>query len=160
MEEPFLYYRLTPREFLFFIGNIYGIEQKTLYKRISCFLEKFAMTQHADKLISTLSHGTKQKVALSAALIHKPLILFLDEPFSGLDPQSLYNFKEELKKITARGGAVLIATHIMEVAQTISNRVGIINQGRQLACGTIEELQKEFMLDTENLEEIFLAITS
>lgn len=160
LEEPFLYPRLTPREFLFLIGGLYGMGKKGIKNRMSCLFEMFAMEDYADKLISSLSRGTRQKVALSGALIHGPSILFLDEPLSGVDPPSVYSFKEELRKIARRGGSIVMATHILEVAQTICDRVGIINQGMLLTCGNMEELQKEAEISSKNLEDIFLKLTS
>ena len=160
LEEPFLYSRLTPREFLFLVGGLYGMEKKDIRNRMSHLLQIFAMENYADKLISSLSRGTRQKVALSGALIHNPSILFLDEPLSGVDPQSVYSFKEELGKIARRGGSIVMATHILEVAQTLCDRVGIINKGKLLTCGNMEELQKEAETSSKNLEDIFLKLTS
>lgn len=160
LEEPFLYSRLTPREFLFLVGGLHGMEKKGIRNRMSHLLQIFAMENYADKLISSLSRGTRQKVALSGALIHNPSILFLDEPLSGVDPQSVYSFKEELGKISRRGGSIVMATHILEVAQTICDRVGIINKGKLLTCGNMEELQKEAETSSKNLEDIFLKLTS
>ncbi|GAG81335.1 unnamed protein product, partial [marine sediment metagenome] len=108
LEEPFLYSRLTPREFLFLIGGLYGMEKKGIKNRMSYLLEMFAMEDYADKHISSLSRGTRQKVALSGALIHNPSILFLDEPLSGVDPPSVYNLKKELRDIVKRGGSIVM----------------------------------------------------
>jgi ABC-2 type transport system ATP-binding protein len=160
LEEPFLYSRLTPREFLSLIGSLYGMRKNRLVNRISYLFEIFDMENYADKLISSLSRGTKQKVALSGALVHNPSILFLDEPLSGLDPQSVYNLKQELKGIVEKGGTILMSTHILDVAQTLCDRVGIINQGILLACGSLEELHKEAKSSSKNLEDIFLKLTS
>jgi len=158
MEEPFLFSRLTPCEFLSLIGGLYGMARTKIEDRISYLFNLFELEPHGSKLISSLSHGSRQKVALCGALIHSPSNLILDEPFSGLDPQSVYTFKHELKHFVQQGGTVLIATHILEVAQSLCDRVGILNHGKLIACGDLTQLQKEASLSSNRLEGIFLKL--
>lgn len=159
LEEPFLFSRLTALEFLVLVGKLYGMEQQNLQRRISDLLHIFELQSHANKLISALSHGMRQKVALSGALIHSPSILILDEPFTGLDPRSIYIFKQVLRNLVQGGGSILIATHILEIAQGLCDRVGILNYGKLIACGDLKALRKEAGSGDQHLEDIFIRLT-
>lgn len=159
LEEPFLFTRLTPLEFLVLVGKLFGMAKKDIQDRMSYLFQIFELEGHAHKLISTLSHGTRQKVALSGTLIHRPSILVLDEPLTGLDPRSVYIFKQELRDIAQKGGSILISTHILEVAQGLCDRVGILNQGKLVACGDLAELRRGAKVSSDHLEDIFLRLT-
>lgn len=159
LEEPYLFARLTPFEFLILIGKLYGMAKSDIQDRIAYLFQLFELEGHAHKLISTLSHGTRQKVALGGGLIHGPSILILDEPLTGLDPRSVYILKQELRNIAQNGGSILIATHILEVAQGLCDRVGIINQGKLIACGDLAALRREASISSDHLEDIFLRLT-
>ena len=157
-EDPFLYDKLTGREFLQFISDMHGIHKKQ--DRIERFLELFDLSSAADELIEVYSLGMKKKVAIGAALIHDPKVLFLDEPTGGLDPRSARTMKDLLQDLRSRGTTVFMTTHILEVAEKMCDRVGIINNGKLIKVGTIEELRSE-ALETAagSLEDIFLELT-
>ena len=157
-ESPFLYDKLTGREFLEFIADMHGIQKKR--DRIDKFVKLFELSAAADELIEGYSLGMKKKVAIGAALIHDPKVLFLDEPTGGLDPRSARMMKDLLQDICGRGSTVFMTTHILEVAEKMCDRVGIINSGKLIKVGTIEELRSEAQETTAgSLEDIFLDLT-
>jgi len=158
-DTPILYEKLTPVEFLHFIAQIYGMDKNRIKKRIEDLIEMFELKDRANKLIETFSHGMKQKCALASALIHEPQVIFLDEPTVGLDPKSAKMIKDILRQLADRGVAVFMSTHILEIAQNICDRIGIINKGKLIAQGTIEELRTISEKGEKNLEEIFLELT-
>jgi ABC-2 type transport system ATP-binding protein len=158
-EDPFLYNKLTGREFLQFAADMHGVKKKQ--DKIESFMELFELSSAADELIEGYSLGMKKKVAIGAALIHDPKVLFLDEPTGGLDPKSARMMKDLLQDIRSRGTTVFMTTHILEVAEKMCDRVGIINNGKLAKVGTIEELRSETQ-GTErkgSLEDIFLDLT-
>src|SRR5271165_1390636 len=156
-DEPALYPKLTAVEFLNFIGDIY--EMKTAHKqaRIRELLALFELDADAGGLLESFSHGMRQKVALCAALLHEPKIYFLDEPTVGLDPKSARLLKDIVRALTRAGGAVMMSTHIMEIAESLCDRVAIIDRGRIAALGTVAQLRELRGRDT--LEEVFLHLT-
>ncbi|HME81678.1 MAG TPA: ABC transporter ATP-binding protein [Candidatus Eremiobacteraceae bacterium] len=156
-DEPALYPKLTAVEFLNFIGDIY--EMKTAHKqaRIRELLALFELDADAGGLLESFSHGMRQKVALCAALLHEPKIYFLDEPTVGLDPKSARLLKDIVRALTRAGGAVMMSTHIMEIAESLCDRVAIIDHGRIAALGTVAQLRELRGRDT--LEEVFLHLT-
>jgi len=141
------------------MGNLYSVDRNTLKKRIKNLIELFELNDRADDLIQSYSHGMKQKCALAGALIHDPQILFLDEPTVGLDPKSARNLKDLLKGLVKKGATVFMSTHILEIAETMCDRVGIINHGKLIACGTMDELRKSSQQQNQSLEDIFLKLT-
>ncbi|MEQ9715031.1 MAG: ABC transporter ATP-binding protein [Candidatus Asgardarchaeia archaeon] len=159
-EEMVLYESLTPNEFFEFIVSIRGLDYFSVSKRISTLVEAFALEKYYNTPIAGLSMGTKQKVAIIAALLHNPPLLVLDEPLNGLDVRSAKILKEILNIHIKNGGAVLFSTHIMEIAENMCTRIGIINKGKIVAEGDISQLRKMFEETTDaTLEEIFLKIT-
>ncbi len=154
LENPVLFDSLTPNEFFEFVASVRGVRD---IDRIRALFDAFDLSQYLDTPIATLSLGNKQKVAVVSALIHSPGLLILDEPFNGLDVRSVAIFKDIILKHVERGGAVLFSTHIMEVAEKICSRVGIIHQGRLLDEGTVDELKQR--IHGSNLEEILLKAT-
>ena len=157
-ENPFLYDKLTGREFLQFVADMHGVQNKQ--DKIDRFMELFELSSAADELIEGYSLGMKKKVAIGAALIHDPKVLFLDEPTGGLDPRSARMMKDMLQDIRSRGTTVFMTTHILEVAEKMCDRVGIINNGKLIKVGTIEELRGETQETTaRSLEDIFLELT-
>ena len=158
-DTPALYEKLTAREFILFMGNLYGVARNTLHKRLNNLIELFDLEERVDDLIQSFSHGMKQKCALAAALIHDPQILFLDEPTAGLDPKSAKNLKDLLRGLVKQGATVFMSTHILEIAETMCDRIGIINQGKLIACGTMDELRKLSQQQDQTLEDIFLELT-
>ena len=157
-EDPFLYDKLSGREFLQFVADMYGVRKKR--DKIEGFMELFELSSSADELIEGYSLGMKKKVAIGAALIHDPKVLFLDEPTGGLDPRSAKMMKDLLQDVRNRGTTVFMTTHILEVAEQMCDRVGIINEGKLVKVGTIEELRSEAQETAAvSLEEIFLELT-
>ncbi len=156
-EEPQLYDKLTVREFLTFCGELYGVPVPEARRRGDDWLDFMALAEQADKLIETLSHGLRQRVALGAALIHRPPVLFLDEPTVGLDPRSARQVKDYLRTLCKEGTTVFLTTHILEIAEKICDRVGILDRGRLRALGSLETLRGEAR--DRSLEDIFLELT-
>lgn len=159
-EKPILYESLSPRDFLEFVASIRKINQNAANHLATQLADAFDMAKYFDAPIATLSMGMKQKVALIAALIHQPPILLLDEPLIGLDAKSSRIIKDLLSLHAQRGGAVLFSTHIMEVAEHICRRIGIIYQGKVIAEGTLDQLKSKTEGKSETLEEVFLKLTN
>lgn len=158
-ERPFLYEKLTGREFLRFVADVYRVGRTARAERSKSLLDAFELADDADDLIETYSHGMRQKLALAAVLIHEPKVLFLDEPTNGLDPRSARVVKDVLTQICARGATVFMTTHVLEIAQEMCDRVGVLHQGRLAAIGSIAELRAQFGMPDASLENIFLEIT-
>ncbi|MEM0120933.1 MAG: ABC transporter ATP-binding protein [Thermoprotei archaeon] len=154
LENPVLFDSLTPNEFFEFVASVRGVRD---VDRIRALVEAFDLQAYMETPIAALSLGNKQKVAVVAALLHNPGLLILDEPFNGLDVRAVAIFKDVLLKHIERGGAVLFSTHIMEVAEKICTRVGIIHQGRMVDEGTVDELK--LRIHGSSLEEILLKAT-
>ncbi len=158
-EEVVLLDSLTPREFLEFIASVRNIDRKSINLRIDKLTLAFQLTQYFDTPIAALSMGNKQKVAIIAALMHEPQLLILDEPLIGLDARSSRILKELINFQAKKGGAVIFSTHIMEVAEKLCSRVGIINKGKIVGEGTVEDLRKLVKSAEGSLEDIFLKVT-
>jgi ABC-2 type transport system ATP-binding protein len=158
-DEPYLYEKLTAREFVHFMGELYGVRSR-LDERVEELLNYFGLMDAADNLIGGFSHGMKQKTGLCGMLVHDPLLLVLDEPTVGLDPKSARLLKNTLLTLAARGRAVVLCTHILEIAEAICDRVGILDGGRVVAEGTVEGLRQAARGGSaESLEEVFLRLT-
>jgi ABC-2 type transport system ATP-binding protein len=157
-DEPHLYPKLTGRELLRFVGDLYGVTGEQVERRIDELLRLFDLTPAADDTIDSYSHGMRQKTALAAALVHDPKVLVLDEPTVGLDPKSARLIKDLLRQMAERGAAVFLSTHILEIAENMCDRIGIINQGRLIASGTMAEL-RSLGKGESSLEDIFLSLT-
>jgi len=158
-EEVVLLDSLTPREFLEFIASIRKLEASAANSRLEKLVSAFELKQFFDTPIAALSMGNKQKVAIIAALLHEPRLLVLDEPLIGLDARSSKILKELVTFHAKRGGAVIFSTHIMEVAEKLCDRVGIINKGKIVGEGTVNELRKLVKSAEGSLEDIFLKVT-
>jgi ABC-2 type transport system ATP-binding protein len=158
-EEPFLYPKLTGREFLRFVGGLYRVDGGRLEERIHRLLDLFDLEDVGNELIESYSHGMRQKVALCSLLVHQPQVLFLDEPTTGLDPKSARLAKEVLRGLVNKDAAVFMSTHILEIAQTMCDRVGIIDRGRLIALGTLGEIREQARAQGESLEDVFLELT-
>ena len=159
-EKPILYESLSSRDFLEFVASIRKIDQNAANRIVTQLADAFDMAKYFDAPIATLSMGMKQKVALIASFIHQPPVLLLDEPLSGLDARSSRIVKDLLSFHTQKGGAVLFSTHIMEVAEHICTRIGIISQGKVIAEGTLDQLKSKTGNKSETLEEVFLKLTN
>ena len=158
-EEQQLYDSLTPRELFDFIASIRQLPSEKMSKRIKEFVKALDFGKHYDKMIVTLSQGNKQKTMLIAALLHAPKLLILDEPFSSLDVRSAKIMKDIVRIHAENGGSVLLSTHVMEVAEGLCDRVGIIDEGKLIAEGTLEELRKKSHKEGATLESLFLKLT-
>lgn len=156
-DEPYLPEKLTPREFFQFIGGLYRLPGAVVRQRGEDLLKLFDLHENGDELIGGLSHGMKQKTAIAGALLHDPRVLFLDEPTVGLDPRSARLIKDILRQLAARGTAVFLTTHILEIAERLCDRVGIISGGRVIASGTLNDLRQGST--GQSLEDIFLSLT-
>jgi ABC-2 type transport system ATP-binding protein len=158
-EEVVLLDSLTPREFFEFVTSIRRLNADTVNPRLEKFASAFELKQYFDTPIAALSMGNKQKVAIIAALLHEPQLLILDEPLVGLDARSSKILKELITHHARKGGAVIFSTHIMEVAEKLCTRVGIINKGKLISQGTVEDLRKLVKTAGGSLEDIFLKVT-
>jgi ABC-2 type transport system ATP-binding protein len=158
-DDPVLYKKLTGREYVRFVGELYSVAAAGLEKRIDHLLELLDLTEQADNLIETYSHGMKQKAALMAALVHDPKLVILDEPTVGLDPRSARTVKDVLRALCTMGKTVFMSTHILEIAERVCDRVGIINKGKLAAVGTIADLKSRSGEGGASLEDIFLELT-
>jgi ABC-2 type transport system ATP-binding protein len=158
-DTPVLYKKLTGREFVRFVGELYSVDSGTVSKRIDDLLDLLDMTGNADELIETYSHGMKQKTMIMGALIHDPDLVVLDEPTVGLDPRSAKIVKDVLKALCRMGKTVFMSTHILEIAERVCDSVGIINDGKLVAMGSIEDLKAKSKAGVMSLEDIFLELT-
>ncbi len=159
-EEIHLFEKLTGWEFLQFVGALYGLEPEHARRRAKTLLDLFDLTNRAGEMIQSYSQGMKRKIALSAALLPEPQVLFLDEPTIGLDPKSARTLKDVLRGLVdERGVTVFMSTHILEIAENMCDRVAIINQGRLVALGSMEELRSQSSAGDKTLEDIFLELT-
>jgi ABC-2 type transport system ATP-binding protein len=158
-EAPRLYEFLTGLEFLDFIADIYGVNAEEKKNRIGEYLKALQLEGREGDMISGYSEGMKQKVALIAAFLHKPRLLILDEPLNALDPRSARIVKDFLVELKLQGVTTVMSTHILEIAQAVCDRVGIMYQGKLLALGDMEELRRLSQLPNSGLEEIFLKLT-
>ena len=158
-ETPYLYPKLTGREFLAFMGGLYEVPPNVTRQRVEALLSLFELADKADELVETYSHGMRQKLALAGAMLHDPPVLFLDEPTSGLDPRSARLVKDLLVALVGRGHTVFLSTHVLEIAEQLCHRVGIIDHGRVVATGTLDELRHQAQSEAYSLEDVFLQLT-
>jgi ABC-2 type transport system ATP-binding protein len=158
-EEPLIFKSLTPKDLFNFVASIRGLDETKTTILAKEYLENLDAIEYYDQLIATLSHGNKQKLQIIAAILHEPDLLILDEPIAGLDAKSVRVVKSLLELHTQRGGTVLFSTHIMEIAQDLCDRIGIINRGQMVGIGTIEELRRQANKVGASLEDVFLRLT-
>lgn len=156
-DQPALYERLTGREMLALAADLYGVERRAQAARIGALLDGFGLDGHADRLVQSYSRGMRQKLALGAALLHDPQVLFLDEPTVGLDPAGTRQLRDILRGLCAEGRTVFLSTHILEVAELLCDRVGVVHHGRLIAVETPAELRSA--AGAGSLEEAFLRLT-
>ena len=153
-----VYEKLTGIEYLNFMGDVYAVPSAVRSERLPYLLDLFALSDAVGDLIQSYSHGMRQKIVLVGAMLHEPELFILDEPMVGLDPRSSNNLKNYMREHCKAGKTVFFSTHILEVAEKLCDRIGIINKGRLIACGTMDEL-KEMAANRESLENIFLELT-
>ncbi len=158
-ESPRLYEFLTGIEYLDFIGDIYGIQTAEKKNRITEYLKALQLEGREGDMINGYSDGMKQKIALISAFLHKPKLLILDEPLSALDPRSARIIKDFLHHLKTQGVTTIMSTHVLEIAQAVCDRIGIMYQGKILALGNMKELRRMSKLPDSGLEDIFLKLT-
>ena len=158
-ESPRLYEFLTGIEYLDFIGDIYSMQTEEKKNRITEYLKALQLEGREGDMITGYSDGMKQKIALISAFLHRPKLLILDEPLSALDPRSARIVKDFLQKLKAQGVTTIMSTHVLEIAQAVCDRIGIMYQGKLLALGNMKELRQLSKLPDSGLEDIFLKLT-
>jgi len=158
-DRPAVYDKLTGVEFLRFVSGLWGREGPAAEKRADELLELFELTAWKNTLVESYSHGMRQKLLISSALVHGPDLIVVDEPMVGLDPKAARLIKDLLRNFTAAGGTVFLSTHTLEVAEALCDRIAILHGGRIRAMGTMNELREEAAAGTAGLEEIFLKLT-
>jgi ABC-2 type transport system ATP-binding protein len=158
-DEPVLYDKMTGIRFLSFIADVFGVSGERRAKVLPELAESFEMKDALGEIVTSYSHGMRQKLSLIAALLHDPEILILDEPIVGLDPRAAFTLKEKMKELCARGKTVFFSTHIMEVAERLCDRVGIISRGTLIAAAPLPELRRRAGEESATLERLFLEMT-
>jgi ABC-2 type transport system ATP-binding protein len=159
-DRPNLYPKLTGREFLYFICDIYRMSPADAEKRIDEVLEEYQLVDWQDELIESYSHGMKQRLATCAALAHNPKVLIVDEPMVGLDPHGAKNLKEAFKRYAKQGMTIFLSTHSLNVAEEVADRLAIIQRGSILTTGTLEDIRALTGKQDEGLEHMFLELTA
>jgi ABC-2 type transport system ATP-binding protein len=158
-DRPFLYEKLSASEFLRFVAGLYGIDGHEVGRRIDELLELVELTHVKTELIESFSHGMKQRLVMAAAFIHDPQVLVVDEPMVGLDPKGARLIKRIFRERCHNGATIFVSTHTLEVAQEMCDRIGIILDGKLIALGNMEDLQKQSATERPELETIFLKLT-
>jgi ABC-2 type transport system ATP-binding protein len=162
-DHPFLYEKLSGWEFLRFIAGVYGMEPTSAERRSGELLRLFELSDWADELIESYSHGMKQRLIMAAALLHRPELVVVDEPMVGLDPRGAVLVKTIFRNLCASGqGSVFLSTHTLEVAEDLCDRVAILHRGRVVAQGSMDEIRRQVGDDPrrgEGLQELFLRLT-
>lgn len=158
-DRPFVYDKLTGVEFLRFVAGLYGMGGPEVEDRIDELLELFDLSRWKHELTESYSHGMRQKLIISSALVHLPEVIVVDEPMVGLDPKSARLLKDMLREFVTRGGTVLMSTHTLEIAEAMCDRIAIVQAGRIAAAGTMEELRNQTSSGDVSLEEVFLKLT-
>jgi ABC-2 type transport system ATP-binding protein len=158
-DEPALYGKLTPVEYLEYVAALWRVPTDTARQRAHALLEQLSLADRAGDRLEGFSRGMKQKIALAAALIHEPRLLMLDEPLTGLDAGAARLIKDMLLVFVQKGGTVLLTTHILEVAERLAQRIGVIARGKLHAEGTLDELRAAAGLPGGTLEDVFLKLT-
>ena len=158
-DRPFIYDKLTGSEFLRFVAGLYSQEGKHIEHRGSELLALFDLEEWKDELVESYSHGMRQKLIIASAFIHKPAVIVVDEPMVGLDPKAARILKDLFSEYTRRGHTIMMSTHTLEVAETMCDRIGIIQGGKIRALGTMDELRANSASGNEGLEQIFLKLT-
>jgi len=158
-DRPYLYEKLSGREFLRFVAGLWGDEGKATEERAERLLDLFDLSHWKNELVESYSHGMRQKLLISSALIHQPELIVVDEPMVGLDPKSARTLKDLLRTYVDEGGTVFLSSHTLEVVEVLCDAIAIIHQGTIIAQGTMDELQSQADAGEAHLEEIFLKVT-
>jgi ABC-2 type transport system ATP-binding protein len=157
-DQPFLYEKLTGREFLQFIADMYGLPAEVGEQRIAEVVKLFNLHEFVDELTERYSHGMRQRTVFASALVHEPAVLIVDEPTVGLDPRSVRELKDLLRKQADQGTTVFLSSHSLDVVEELADRIAIVEHGRLISCGTLEALRTQAAVDG-SLEEVFLKMT-
>jgi len=157
-DQPFVYEKLTGREFLEFVADLYGMETSHAARRMDEVIELFDLGEFVDELTERYSHGMRQRVVFAGALLHDPKLLIADEPTVGLDPRSIRDLKMLLRRMADGGTTIFLSTHTLDIAQELADRIGIMHRGQLIGCGTLDEL-RDRAAHGGTLEEVFLRIT-
>lgn len=157
-DTPYLYEKLSGRDFMYFVGNLYEVPRREVDAAIETYFNAFRLVKSADHLIENYSFGMRQKLCFSAAFMHKPKVLVVDEPMVGLDPQSARTLKNMLRKFCAEGGTVFLSTHLLAIAEELCDRLGIITHGQMRFLGSVENLRSQLSRQG-TLEDLFLELT-
>ncbi|MBM3982135.1 MAG: ABC transporter ATP-binding protein [Planctomycetes bacterium] len=157
-DQPFLYEKLTGREFLQFTADLYAMPAPRAADKIDEVIELFHLDEFVDDLTERYSHGMRQRTVFAAALVHEPKLLIADEPTVGLDPKSIRELKLLLRKLAAGGMTIFLSTHTLDIAQELADRIGILDRGTLLGCGTMDDLRRQANQDG-SLEDLFMKIT-
>lgn len=158
-DKAFIYEKLTGGEFLDFVAELYQVNGNFVREKREELLNLFAIKDFENELVEGYSHGMRQKLVITAALIHNPKVIIVDEPMVGLDPKGMRQVKEIFKQLTKSGVTIFMSTHTMSVAQEMCHRIGIINKGKLIALGNMNDLQKQAQVSS-GLEDVFLQLTS
>lgn len=159
-DRPYLYNKLTGRELLYFVADLYSVETQKAERNIDQLLSDYSLREWEDELVENYSHGMKQRLATCAALVHEPRILIVDEPMVGLDPHGAKLLKESLRRYAKAGMSILLSTHSLNVAEEVSDRLAIINKGSLIAIGTLDDIKARASNASQDLEAIFLELTA
>ena len=157
-DQPYLYEKLTGREFLQFISDMYGMEKRYGQDRIDAMIKLFELDDFVDDLTERYSHGMRQRTVFASALLHEPRVLIVDEPTVGLDPRSVRLLKNLLRNEADHGMTVFLSTHSLDIAQQLAGRIGIVEHGRLIGCGSLDAL-RELAAIGGSLEDVFLKLT-
>ena len=158
-DQPYLYEKLTGREFLQFIADMYGLPPDQARRRIADVIDLFHLHAFVDDLTERYSHGMRQRTVFASALVHEPQVLVVDEPTVGLDPRSVRDLKDLLRRQADQGTTVFLSSHSLDVVEELADRIAIINEGRLIGCGTLQALRTQAAVDG-SLEEVFLTLTT
>jgi ABC-2 type transport system ATP-binding protein len=158
-DRPFVYDKLTGAEFLRFVAGLYGQDGDVVERRIAELLDVFELSSWKDELVESYSHGMRQKLIISSALIHRPEVIVVDEPMVGLDPKAARLLKDIFRQFVSKGGTVLMSTHTLEVAEAMCDQIAIMQHAKVVAAGTMDELRTQHRAGDASLEELFLKLT-
>lgn len=158
-DRPFLYEKLTGMEFLQFTADLYGVKKEAFVEKAEKLLNMFSLFGRAHELIEAYSHGMKQRLIMSAALLHNPSVIIVDEPMVGLDPRGIKMVKDLFRKLAAQGTTIFMSTHTLKLAEDVCDRIGIINKGLLITTGTLTDLKHAAHMGEVDLEQIFLQLT-
>ena len=158
-DRPFLYEKLTGIEFMRFSAELYGVDGDVFWEKSLGLLKKFGLSDWSDELIESYSHGMKQRLIISAALLHEPVVIIVDEPMVGLDPAAIKMVKVLLRHLADRGTTIFMSTHTLEIAEDLCDRIGVIHKGSLIAMGTTRDVKRVAGVQEAALEEAFLKLT-